>query len=47
MSADLVLAPATAIAERPTPEGERALHDALGYIARADAAATRRAYAGD
>ncbi|MBK1662383.1 tyrosine-type recombinase/integrase [Paracraurococcus ruber] len=47
MSGDLVPAPATAVAERPTPEGERALRDALGYIARADAAETRRAYAGD
>ncbi|MBK1660266.1 hypothetical protein [Paracraurococcus ruber] len=47
MSRDLVTAPAAAVADRPTPEGERALRDALGYIARADAAETRRAYAGD
>jgi site-specific recombinase XerD len=42
-----VRAPAAAVAERPTPEGERALRDALGYIDRADAPDTRRAYAGD
>ncbi|MBK1660851.1 hypothetical protein [Paracraurococcus ruber] len=45
MSGDLV--PAPAVAERPTPKGKRALRDALGYIACAAAAETRRAYAGD
>ena len=47
MSAALVPATAVAVLDRPTPEGDRALRDALGYIARADARETRRAYAGD
>jgi hypothetical protein len=47
VSAALVPAPAAALVERPTPEGERALREAFGYIGRADAAETRRAYAGD
>jgi site-specific recombinase XerD len=47
VSAALVPAAAVAVPDRPTPEGERALRDALGYITRADASKTRRAYAGD
>jgi integrase len=39
--------PGGALVDRPTPEGERALREALGYIAQADAPGTRRAYAGD
>ena len=36
-----------AVPDRLTSEGERALRGPLGYIAHADAAETRRAYAGD
>ena len=39
--------PAAAISDRPTAEGERALRQALGYIATADALSTRRVYAAD
>jgi hypothetical protein len=39
--------PGTSGAVHPTLEGERALRRALGYIARADALDTRRAYAAD
>ncbi len=38
---------AAAVADRPTPEGERALRQALGYIDGADAPGTRRVYAAD
>ena len=47
MSSVPARAPGVAVADRPTPAGERALREALGYIGRADAPGTRRAYAGD
>ena len=47
MSSALLPANTAAPLDRQTPEGERVLHEALGYIARGDAAYTRRAYAGD
>jgi hypothetical protein len=37
--------PAATTADQPTPEGERALRQALGYIDGADAPGTRRVYA--
>jgi integrase len=40
-------APRATVAERPTPAGEWALRQALGYIEKADAPDTRRAYASD
>jgi hypothetical protein len=43
----LVPLPEAAVPERPTPEGERALRQALGYIEGADAPGTRRVYAAD
>jgi hypothetical protein len=39
--------PAVAVADRLTPEGERALRQALGHIETADAAGARRVYASD
>ena len=47
MSNVLVPLPEAAVPERPTPEGERALRQALGYIEGADAPGTRRVYAAD
>ena len=40
-------APAAAVPDRPTPEGERALRQALGSIAGANAPGTRHVYAAD
>jgi len=47
MTAVPVSVPEAVTPDRPTAEGERALRQALGYIATPDAPSTRRIYAAD